>query len=60
MMGREPFHIFGKLCKSRVILFTLSISVKFHKTKNSRLEKEENIPFDYCNGVPGFIFQPID
>jgi len=39
MMGGEYFHIFGifgESCKSRIILFTLSISVRFHKTKKKK------------------------
>ena len=36
MMGREYFHIFGESRKSRIILFTLSISIRFHKTKKKK------------------------
>ena len=40
MMGREYFHIFGESCKSRIILFTLSISVRFHKNEKKKKKKE--------------------
>ena len=39
MMGGEYFHIFGifgESYKSRIILFTLNISVRFHKTKKKK------------------------
>ena len=57
MMGREYFHIFGESCKSRKILFTLSISVRFHKNEkkkkegargwgaNAEFQKEDNSAF---------------
>ena len=59
MMGGEYFHIFGifgESYKSRIILFTLSISVRFHKTKkkkevvagagaNAEFQKEDNSTF---------------